>query len=55
MSLSVDARHCGSVYVIRCTGRIVAGEEVGVLEASINRGLREFIRFVVERLRCHPG
>ncbi len=48
MSLSVDARHCGSVYVIRCTGRIVAGEEVGVLEASINRGLREFIRFVVD-------
>ena len=24
MSLSVDARHCGAVYVIRCTGRIVA-------------------------------
>ena len=47
MSLSVDARHCGAVYVIRCTGRIVAGEEVGVLEAAINRGLREFIRFVL--------
>ncbi len=47
MSLSVDARHCGTVYVIRCTGRIVAGEEVGVLEASINRGLREFLRFVL--------
>ncbi len=47
MSLSVDARHCGAVYVIRCTGRIVAGEEVGVLEASINRGLREFLRFVL--------
>lgn len=47
MSLSVDARHCGAVYVIRCSGRIVAGEEVRVLEASINRGLREFIRFVL--------
>ena len=47
MSLSVDARHCGAVYVIRCTGRIVAGEEVGVLEASISRGLREFLRFVL--------
>jgi len=47
MSLSVDARHCGAVYVLRCTGRIVAGEEVGVLEASINRGLREFVRFVL--------
>src|SRR5208337_4087713 len=47
MSLSVDARHCGAVYVIRCTGRIVAGEEVGVLEASISRGLREFLRFAL--------
>jgi len=48
MSLSVEARHCGAVYVVRCTGRIVAGEEVGVLEAAINRGLREFLRFVLE-------
>jgi len=47
MSLSVDARHCGAVYVIRCTGRIVAGEEVGVLETSIKRGLRESVRFVL--------
>ena len=48
MSLSVDARHCGAVYVIRCTGRIVAGEESGVLETAINRGLREFLRFVLQ-------
>src|SRR5271165_5630030 len=47
MSLSVEARHCGAVYVIRCTGRIVVGEETAVLEASINRGLREFLRFVL--------
>jgi anti-anti-sigma factor len=47
MLLSVDSRHCGTVYVIRCTGRIVAGEEVGVLEASITSGLREFIRIVL--------
>jgi len=47
MSLSVDSRHCGAVYVIRCTGRIVAGEEVGVLEAAITRGLREFVRIVL--------
>ena len=33
--------------MIRCTGKIVAGEEVGVLEASIQRGLREFLRFVL--------
>lgn len=42
MSLSIDSRHCGTVYVVRCAGRIVTGEEIGVLETSINRGLREF-------------
>jgi anti-anti-sigma factor len=47
MSLSVDARHCGAVYVIRCSGRIVAGEELKVLETSVNRGLREFVRFAL--------
>jgi len=48
MSLSVEARHCGEVYVIRCSGRIVAGEECGVLETAINRGLREFRRLVID-------
>jgi anti-anti-sigma factor len=48
MSLSMDARHCGAVYVIRCSGRIVAGEECSVLESSINRGLREFRRLVID-------
>ena len=47
MSLSVDARHCGAVYVIRCSGGIVAGEELKILEASVNRGLREFLRFTL--------
>jgi len=47
MSLSVDARHCGAVYVIRCSGRIVAGEENKILETAITRGLREFLRFAV--------
>ena len=47
MSLLVDARHCGTVYVIQATGRIVAGEEAAVLEAAINRGLREFVRLVL--------
>jgi len=48
MSLGIDARHCGAVYVIRCNGRIVAGEELRVMEASITRGLREFRRFVID-------
>lgn len=48
MSLTVDARHCGAVYVIRCSGRIVAGEESNALEAAMNRGLREFRCLVID-------
>ncbi len=48
MSLSVDARHCGTVYIIRCNGRIGAGEECSVLETSINRGLRDFRRLAID-------
>lgn len=48
MSLSVEARHCGTVYVIRCAGRIVAGEEVDVLATAITRGVREFVRLVLD-------
>jgi anti-sigma B factor antagonist len=48
MSLSVESRACGSVYVIRCSGRIVAGEEVGALEGAIQRGLQEFRRVVID-------
>jgi anti-anti-sigma factor len=47
MSLQLEERHCGNVYVITCTGRIVAGEEVAALEAAIARGLREFKRLVL--------
>jgi len=48
MSLAIDARHCGAVYVMRCNGRVVAGEELGAMETSINRGLRECRRFVID-------
>ena len=48
MSLSVEGRHCGTVYVLRCSGRVVAGEESVALEASINRGLRESRRLVID-------
>jgi len=47
MSLSLDSRCCGSVYVIRCYGRIGAGDEVSMLEAAINRSLQEFTRLVI--------
>jgi len=48
MSLSLESRHCGSVYVVNCAGRIVSGEESALLEATLQRGLREFTRVVLD-------
>ena len=48
MSLSLDSRYCGRVFVVKCAGRIVTGEEIIVLEACINRGLLESSRIVVQ-------
>lgn len=48
MSLSLDSRHCGRVFAIKCAGRIVTGEELTILEACINRGLLESTRIVVQ-------
>jgi anti-sigma B factor antagonist len=48
MSLSVESRHCGSVYIIGCAGRITSGEESAVLEAALQRGMREFTRVVLD-------
>jgi anti-sigma B factor antagonist len=50
MSLAVEARHCGAVYVIRCKGRIVAGEQAQALEDALHHGLREF-----QRVTLHVG
>jgi anti-anti-sigma factor len=47
MSLAVESRHCGSVYVVKCVGRIVSGEESKVLDEALQRGLREFTRVVL--------
>ena len=48
MSLSLESRHCGSVYIVSCAGRIVSGQESGLLEAALQRGLREFTRVVLD-------
>jgi anti-sigma B factor antagonist len=48
MSLSLESRHCGSVYIISCSGRIVSGQQSATLEAALQRGLREFTRVVLE-------
>ena len=47
MSLSLDCRHCGNVYVVRCIGRIVTGDECSVLDAAIKRALLDTSRVVV--------
>ena len=48
MSLSVDSRPCGKVYLVKCSGRIVTGEESTALQAAINRALMEFNRLVLD-------
>jgi len=48
MSLSLESRHCGSVYVVRCSGNIVTGKESALLEEALKRGLREFTRVVLD-------
>jgi len=47
MSLALESRHCGSVYIVRCVGRIVTGQESALLEEALKRGLREFTRLVL--------
>jgi anti-sigma B factor antagonist len=48
MSLSVDSRSCGKVYVIKCMGRIVAGEESQTLEAAFTRAVQHSNRLVLD-------
>jgi len=48
MSLSLECRPCGKVYVIRCVGRIVTGDEATTLQAALNRGVLEFKHLVLD-------
>jgi anti-sigma B factor antagonist len=47
MSLSIDSRFCGRVSVIKCSGKIVAGEESRTLEAALTRALQDSNRVVL--------
>ena len=47
MSLSLESRYCGKVFVLCCTGRIVSGEESSTLEAVLTRGLLDSNRMVL--------
>jgi anti-anti-sigma factor len=48
MSLSLDCRACGKVYVIKSIGRIVTGEEATTLQAAMNRAVMEFRHVVLD-------
>jgi anti-anti-sigma factor len=48
MLLSLNSRFVGNVYIIRCKGRVVLGDEVKALEAAFEMGTREFTRLVVD-------
>ena len=48
MSLSLDCRACGKVYVIKSMGRIVTGEEATMLQAALSRSMLEFRHVVLD-------
>jgi anti-anti-sigma factor len=48
MLLTLMSRHVGNVYLIRCKGRIVLGEEAKALEVALEGGAWEFSQLVVE-------
>lgn len=48
MLLSLKSRFVGNVYIIRCVGRIVLGDEVKALEAALETGTHEFTRVVLD-------
>jgi anti-anti-sigma factor len=47
MLLTLNSRFVGNVYIIRCSGRVVLGEEAKALEGALDAGAREFSRLVV--------
>jgi anti-anti-sigma factor len=48
MQLTLESRSCGNVYVVECAGRLVAGEEVALLETTLNARAGEFSRLVLD-------
>jgi anti-anti-sigma factor len=47
MPLQIEERFCGNVFILQCSGRIVYGEELKLLESVFNRVIREFHRIVL--------
>jgi anti-anti-sigma factor len=47
MPLTLNTGYSGNVFMIRCTGRIVAGEELKSLDATLSLAACEFTRIVL--------
>jgi len=47
MPLQIEQRFLGNVFILHCAGRIVLGEEVNFLEATLQNVTREFQRIVL--------
>lgn len=47
MSLQIEERFCGNVFILQCTGHIVLGDELNALEAALERIVPEFQRIVL--------
>ncbi|MGA7885334.1 MAG: STAS domain-containing protein, partial [Acidobacteriaceae bacterium] len=48
MPLRLNSRFCGNVYIIGCSGRIVAGEELRCMESELDLAVRDFSRVVLQ-------
>ncbi|HTV05829.1 MAG TPA: STAS domain-containing protein [Acidobacteriaceae bacterium] len=53
MSLSLQTCFRGNVYIVRCSGRITAGQETTTLEASLDMAEREFSSIVLNLSEVH--
>lgn len=47
MPLNLESRFCENVYIIQCTGRIVLGDEVKSLEATLDQSSRGYSHVVL--------
>ena len=47
MTLALNSRFVGNVFILQCKGRIAMGEEAKALQAALDRGAHEFIRLVL--------
>ena len=47
MSLQIEERFCGNVFILQCAGRIVLGDELKALDAALENVVREFQRIVL--------